>query len=400
MTDSILGETTMLMPSRSLLFLLAVTAGLSVASLYYIQPLLGGLTSAFQVSTQQVGSLPTLTQIGYALGMLLLNPLGDRYNRKKILLFKGIALVSALIITASAQQISTMMVASLLIGLTATLAQDIVPMAADLAPKEHRGHTVGTIMTGLLCGILLSRVLSGLIGEVFGWRTVFIFAAATVAVAVGTLYFVVNDNKPASQLNYGQLIFSITRLFIKHPSIRHATYTQGLLSLGFSAFWTTLSLMLKDSPLHLGSGVAGAFGLLGAFGAVLAPRFGRLIDQKGPLLISRIGCSFTVISFLILTITHFLSVSFSNQLIIIALATVIFDLGIQMSFISHQNLCYQSAPAALSRVNSVIIGVFIGMSLGSFCASYAYAHYGWSAVIIFCAVVSTLAFIVRMLSHK
>ncbi len=397
MTEMLLSQNVTSSLSKTLLLLLAITAGLAVASLYYTQPLLGNLMTDLSVSAKQIGSLPTLTQVGYAFGMLLLNPLGDRYNRRKLILFKGIALIASLMLTATAQGLSFLMFSSLFMGLTATLAQDVIPLAAGLAPQEKRGQIVGTVMTGLLCGILLSRVLSGSIGELFGWRTVFYSAAACVSVVIALLYVSTPDTTPTNQLKYHQLLISIGHLFAKHAPVRRATYVQALISAGFSAFWTTLALMLKDSPLHMGSSVAGIFGLLGAFGAVLAPKFGKLADKKGPLVVSRMGCVLTVSSFLIMLLANLFVGQFMVELAIIALATILFDLGVQMSFISHQTICYQTAQDALSRVNSILIfGVFIGMSSGSFIASYAYQYWGWSGVIGFSFIITTVALLMKL----
>ncbi|WP_157627273.1 MFS transporter, partial [Variovorax boronicumulans] len=165
----------------SLILLLAAGAGLSVASLYYAQPMLGVLGADIGASTRAVGFIPTLTQLGYALGILLLAPLGDRFDRRRIVLVKAGALCAALLVAGAAPSIGVLLASSLAIGLAATMAQDLVPAAATLAPDATRGKTVGTVMTGLLLGILLSRVVSGFVAEHFGWRAMFIAAAASIA---------------------------------------------------------------------------------------------------------------------------------------------------------------------------------------------------------------------------
>ncbi|NMK50421.1 MFS transporter, partial [Achromobacter sp. Bel] len=234
--------------SRGLVLLLAVGAGLSVASLYYSQPMLGVLGADIHASAETLGWIPTLTQLGYAFGILMLAPLGDRHDRKRIILIKAAVLSLALLSAAASPSIGVLLAASFVVGLSATLAQDIVPAAAHLAPAEARGKIVGTVMTGLLLGILLSRVVSGFVAEQFGWRAMFVAAAVTIvalgmALSRGLPRFV-----PSTQLAYRALLGSLATLWRQHPGLRRAALAQGLLSLGFSAFWSTLAVMLHGAP--------------------------------------------------------------------------------------------------------------------------------------------------------
>lgn len=401
MTDTLLTDTTEKPLSKILLVLMSIAAGLAVASLYYSQPLLSNLMNDLQVTSSEIGILPTLTQVGYAVGIFFLTPLGDRYNRRNIILFKGLALIISLLLTYWVHSLTLLMVASLLIGLTATLAQDIVPMAADLSTNNNRGYIVGTVMTGLLCGILLSRVLSGFIGELFGWRAVFLVAAVLVAIVVALLYIIAPNSKPKTTLNYLGLIRSIVDIVMKNRTVRNAAIVQGLVAMGFSAYWTTIALKLSDSSLHLGSSVAGVFGLLGALGALLAPKFGKLTDKKGGLYVSRIGVAITALSFGVMLVTDWVSTSVLSGLILTAVATVFFDLGFQMSLIAHQNICYKAADQALSRVNAILlVGVFIGMSMGSLIASHLYSHFAWIGVVSFAVLTSLIALSIKMLMSE
>ncbi len=401
MTDMLLTGTTEKPLSKLLLIMMSIAAGLAVASLHYSQPLLGNLVNDLQVTSSEIGILPTLTQAGYAVGMLLLTPLGDRYNRRNIILLKGLALIASLLLTYWVHSFTLLMAASLLIGLTATLAQDIVPMAAELSTNKNRGYIVGTVMTGLLCGILLSRVLSGFIGEIFGWRTVFLVAAVLVAIVVALLYKIAPDSKPKTTLSYPALIRSIVDIVMRNRTVRYAAIVQGLLAMGFSAYWTTIALKLSDSSLHLGSSVAGVFGLLGALGALLAPKFGKLTDKKGGLYVSRIGAAITALSFAAMLVSDWLSASVFVGIILTAIATVFFDLGFQMSLIAHQNICYKAVEQALSRVNAILlVGVFIGMSIGSFIASHLYSHFAWIGVVSFAVLTSLIALSIKMLMSE
>jgi predicted MFS family arabinose efflux permease len=380
--------------SSSLTFLLAGGTGLTVAALYYSQPTLGVLAGDLHASPRQIGWIPTLTQLGYALGLLLLAPLGDRFDRRNIILLKSAILCAALLLTGFAPGLSVLLVASLLVGLFATVAQDIVPAAATLAPAAERGKAVGTVMTGLLMGILLSRVVSGFVAENFGWRSVFIAAAASVALlgvvlAKGLPRFAPTTSKP-----YPELLKSLAHLWVEYPKLRQAAFAQGLLALGFSAFWSTLAVMLHAAPFHLGSAAAGSFGLAGAAGALAAPYAGRLSDSHGPGWVTRIAAGVTVVSFAAMFLMPLLPVH--GQLVLLALATVGFDLGVQASLISHQTIVYGIAPEARSRLNAILMtSVFIGMAAGGLLGAQALAAWGWSGVVGLATLASLGALAVR-----
>jgi predicted MFS family arabinose efflux permease len=215
--------------SASLVLLLSAAAGLAVASLYYAQPMLGVLAGSLDATPQQIGWVPTLTQLGYALGLLLLAPLGDRFDRRRIILLKTALLFVALLSAAAAPGIGMLLAASLLIGLAATLAQDIVPAAATLAPQADRGRIVGTVMTGLLLGVLLSRVVSGATAEFFGWRTMFVAAAVAIALLGVALWRGLPAFAPTTRLPYGALLGSLVQLWRRHPALRRATLAQAAL---------------------------------------------------------------------------------------------------------------------------------------------------------------------------
>lgn len=378
-----------------LVLLLASGAGLAVASIYYSQPMLGELAADMGASTSTVGLVPTLTQLGYALGILLLAPLGDRYDRRRIILLKATALVAALLAAAAAPSMAVLLAASLVIGLVATLAQDIVPAAATLAPDAHRGKVVGTVMTGLLLGILLSRVVSGFVAEQFGWRTMFVLAAASIAVIGVAVWRALPRFQPTTQLPYGALLGSLWQLWMRHAPLRRAALAQGLLSVGFSAFWSTLAVMLHDAPFHLGSAAAGAFGLAGAAGALAAPVAGRLSDRHGPERVTRLGAGLVVVAFAAMALGPLLTPH--AQLLLLAVGAIGFDLGAQATLIAHQTIVYGIDPAARSRLNAVLfVGMFIGMASGAALGSLLLAHGGWIAVVLLATTSALAALAVRL----
>lgn len=376
--------------SRPLVLLLASGAGLSVAGLYYAQPMLGGLAEQFQASSAEIGLVPTLTQLGYAAGILLLAPLGDRYDRRRIILGKSLVLMLALALAALAPQLWVLWLASALIGLSATLAQDLVPAAATLAPDSQRGKTVGTVMTGLLLGILLSRVVSGALAQQLGWRAVFGVAALSIALLSWLLWRGLPRFAPSTSLSYGALLASLGQLWRRHRELRRAALAQGLLAVGFSAFWSTLALMLHQPPLNLGSAAAGAFGLAGAAGALAAPLAGSLADKRGPQRVIRLGASLVLVSFLAMAVGP-------QSLWLVAGAALLFDLGFQACLVSHQSIVYGIEPAARSRLNAVLIGaMFIGMSLGAWLGGLAMGQAGWRGVCALAAASAAAALVLRL----
>ncbi|MGR9584729.1 MFS transporter [Pandoraea sputorum] len=381
--------------SARLILLLATGTGLTVASLYYAQPMLGIMTDDIHAANTTVGWVPTLTQLGYALGILLLVPMGDIIDRRRIVLVKGAILTLALLLAAFAPGIGTLLVASLAIGLTATMAQDIVPAAATLAPESIRGRVVGTVMTGLLLGILLSRVVSGFVAQNFGWRAMYVVAAISVAGFGVVAWRSLPSFHPTTQMSYRQLIGSVASLWRRHPALRRAAFAQGLLSVGFSAFWSTLAVMLHEAPFHLGAAAAGAFGLAGAAGALGAPIAGRIADKKGPQIVTRLGAGLVAVSFAAMLFAPLLSPH--AQLWLIGLGAIGFDLGVQVALISHQTIVYGIEPPARSRLNAVLfVCVFIGMSLGSVLGSQALAHWGWTGVASLAMLSALGALAVRM----
>ncbi|WP_323395307.1 MFS transporter [Myxococcus guangdongensis] len=381
--------------SRGLRLLLAASAGFSVASLYYSQPMLGVMGSSIGASDTAVGLLPTLTQLGYALGILLLTPLGDRFDRRRIILVKVGLLAVALLLSGLAPAIGPLLVVSFVVGLTATVAQDIVPAAATLAPEKERGGVVGTVMTGLLLGILLSRVVSGVVAEQLGWRAMYLMAAGSVGVMGAVVWRGLPAFRPASTLSYGALLGSLVGLWRRYGALRRAALAQGLLSVGFSAFWSTLAVMLHGAPFHLGSAAAGAFGLAGAAGALGAPIAGRVSDRFGPEVVTRLGAGLTAVAFAAMFASPWLQPD--ARLWLFGASAIGFDLGVQMTLVAHQTMVFGIDPAARSRLNAVLfVCVFIGMSLGAVSGSLVLAGWGWGAVTLLATVSALVALVVRL----
>jgi predicted MFS family arabinose efflux permease len=381
--------------SGGLILLLGAGAGLAAASLYYSQPMLGLLADDLGLDTRSIGYMPTLTQLGYATGLALLAPLGDRHDRRRIILVKAVLLVLALLMLAGAGSLAGLLAASLAIGLTATVAQDFVPAAATLAPLEQRGRAVGTVMTGLLLGILLSRVVAGFVAEHWGWRTVFVAASLGVAAIAFVARLRLPSFKPTTALSYRALLASLPTLWRRHPALRRAALAQGLLSVGFSAFWSTLAVLLHGAPFHLGSSAAGAFGIAGAAGALAAPLAGRIADRRGPELVTRLGAGLAALSFALMAALPWLPTPLA--LALLGVTAVGFDMGVQASLIGHQSIVYGLEPEARSRLNAVLfVVVFIGMAGGAALGAVLLAGLGWAGVTALATASALAALAVRL----
>ncbi|WP_436872999.1 MFS transporter [Kosakonia sacchari] len=380
------------------IFALALGAGFSVAAIYYSQPLLPLMGSDLHLTVNGMGLVPTLTQAGYALGILFLLPLGDRHDRRRLILVKSAALALLLLACSMTSHLPSLLVVSLLLGMAATMAQDIVPAAAILAPEGRQGKMVGTVMTGLLLGILLSRTVSGFVGAAFGWRIMYQLAAVSIALIGVLMWSVLPRFATHSTLSYPALMKSMAHLWQRYPALRRAAFAQGFLSIAFSAFWSTLALMLLEK-YQLGSAVAGTFGIAGAAGALAAPLAGGLADKVGAEKVTQLGAGLVTVSFALMFLLPVLPPH--GQLALIALSAVGFDLGLQSSLVAHQNLVYGLEPQARGRLNALLFtGVFIGMALGSALGSKLYSVASWQGVVMLATVSGLVALLIRLFDAR
>jgi predicted MFS family arabinose efflux permease len=384
--------------ANGIFFALALGAGFSVAAIYYSQPLLPLMGSDLHLTINGMGLVPTLTQAGYALGILFLLPLGDRHDRRRLIVVKSAALAVLLLACSLTSHLPSLLIVSLLIGMAATMAQDIVPAAAILAPAGKQGKMVGTVMTGLLLGILLSRTVSGFVGAAFGWRVMYQLAAVSIALIGILMWSVLPRFATHSTLSYPALMHSMAHLWQRYPTLRRAAMAQGFLSIAFSAFWSTLALMLLEH-YQLGSAVAGTFGIAGAAGALAAPLAGGLADKVGAERVTQLGAGLVTISFALMFLLPALPPH--GQLALIALSAVGFDLGLQSSLVAHQNLVYSLEPQARGRLNALLFtGVFIGMALGSALGSKLYAIASWQGVAVLASVAGLIALLIRLFDAR
>lgn len=378
---------------KNVLFM-AVATGLIVANLYYCQPLIVLIANEFNIPNADAGTITYLTQAGYAIGLFFMVPLGDKIERKSQILMTTFATVIALIIAATAKSFLILEIASLLIGITSIVPQLILPLAASLSEPSQRGKVVGTIMSGLLVGILLSRTLSGFIGEVLGWRAMFWIASGLCLL----LFFIIQKqfpyNKPEFKGSYGQLIASLFSLIKEQPLLREATLINVFSFAQFGAFWTTMVLLLSAEPFSFNSATIGLFGIVGASGALAAPLVGKLGDKGGSRIAVGYGCAFIALSFLIFY--------FSAQSVIgIIIGIVLIDIGLQGVHISNQTRVYSILPEARNRMNTVFMSFsFLGTAAGSAYGLFLWELGGWHAVTLGCLLLSALAFVVYGMTYK
>lgn len=373
---------------QSLLWIMAIASGLAVANLYYNQPLLADMATSFGISRDKAGYISTFTQIGYALGMLLFVPLGDIRERRKLISTLLILVTISLLGAAASTHIVWMYIASFAIGLTTVVPQILVPFSAQLATPEQRGKVIGTVMSGLLFGILLARTISGLIGGTWGWRWMYGIAAIMMFVLFLVLRRKLPHVEPLMKSTYSELLISMGGLIRQYAVLREGALIGALNFASFSVFWTSLSFYLEGEPYHYSSQIAGLFGLVGVVGALGAPIVGRIADRIQPKWIIGAMIVVTLISFAFFG-------WLGGTLIGLMIGIVLLDLGVQGAQVSNQARIYALNDSARSRLNTVLmVSTFVGGAIGSSVSSYMWKIGGWSAVSLSGGVFMLLSLIV------
>ncbi|MGP7818029.1 MFS transporter [Niallia sp. 01092] len=372
-----------------LILAMAIACGLTVANLYYIQPLLSDIAKTFNVSEISVGSAAMLTQIGYAVGMIFILPLGDIRERRNLITVVFLFSILSLTSMFFSQNIWMLMISSFAVGFTSIIPQLLIPLAAQLSDPKERGRIIGTVMSGLLIGILVSRSFSGILGEYLGWRIVYIIAAMMMIILMIALRKLIPVSKPVSNLQYMELLKSMIQLIKTESVLREASINGALMFAAFSAFWTSLIFLLESSHYNMGSQAAGLFGLIGISGALAAPLVGRMADKKGSRFVIGISVIVVIISYL-----FFLLFGFTVLGLIVGITLL--DLGVQSSNISNQTRVHSLNEEMRNRINTIyMVSFFLGGALGSFLGSYSYAHFGWYGVCSFGIATQILAVIVH-----
>lgn len=359
---------------HGLVWLMAAASGLTAANLYYNQPLLGDIGRELGGLGSGLGWVPTLTQVGYAAGMLLIVPLGDSLERRRVIVTMTGLVSLALVGVALAPSLGWMVAASFAVGITTVVPQLLVPFAAHLAPAAQRGRVVGTVMSGLLIGILLSRTAAGFVGTHLGWRAIFWIGAALMLVLAVVLRLALPSQPAAAEMSYVALLRSLGGLVREEPLLRLHSLLGALTFGAFGAFWATLALYLQSLPEHYGPQTAGLFGVVGVVGAAAAPLVGRYADVRGDRKINLLAISVLLGSFVVLSLL-------GRWLWGIALCVILLDLGAQANHISNQTRVFGLRPEARSRLNTVyMVSYFVGGAAGSWLGTSAWVRFGWAGV--------------------
>ncbi|MDI7861935.1 MFS transporter [Rhizobiaceae bacterium n13] len=377
---------------RPALLAMAAASGIAVANIYYNQPMLGIIEHEFR-HPAVIGLVPTATQLGYALGLFFLLPLGDIVHRRKLIVGQFVILAVALALAAVAPGAWSLVGASLMVGASATVAQQIVPFAASLAPPEKRGSTIGTVMAGVLSGILFSRTLSGFVGEHAGWREMFWIGVPLALGAAILAAFLLPDHRPASRMRYHTAIGSLAHLWRRERSLRTAALMHAALFASFTAFWTILALYLQTPHFGLGADIAGLFGIIGAVGIFAAPLAGRIADRRGPDFVIWLGALLTLAAWAVFALW--------SSLAALVIGVILLDFGIQSALVSNQHIVYALDPDARSRLNTVFMtAMFLGGAGGAALATAAWSHAGWLGVSGLGALLAMIALAVRLFDHR
>lgn len=379
----------------SLMWMMAVMAGVSVANLYYCQPLLNMIRHDIQLSEFQVNLMPVCTQVGYALGLLTIIPMGDLYNRRKTMMGCALILTTSLLCISTASNIYLLLVASFVTGFFSVIPQMFMPFALLYSRPEEKERKVGMILSGLLTGILGSRVASGYIGHLLGWRSVYIVAAVVLVAMAGLVYSNFPDVKPTYKGRYIQLLKSIRTLAVKYPRSLLYSVRSGFAFGSFLGLWGCLAFRMKEAPFFVGSDVVGLLGICGIAGALTASNVGKYIPRFGIERINTLGLMLQLLAWVILGLFH-------NSYAGIILSIVIIDIGMQCIQLCNQSATMKLCPEASSRMNTIyMVTYFIGGSLGTFFAGTFWSLYGWMGTVasgILMLVFSVLSiFVIRKL---
>lgn len=369
-----MSDRTGMTPARTLLF--AIAGGAAVGNLYWAQPLLDEIARTLDTSVSLAGLLVTLTQVGYAVGILLVVPLGDVLDRRRLIPGVLVASAVALLFAAVAPSFAVLLAALALVGLTTVAGQLLIPLAGDLADPAARGRVVGTIASGVLTGILVSRTVSGLVADAFGWRAIYVVAAVAALVFAVLLRRAVPELERRDRVPYPALIASVFRAVAEHRAVRVTLVISATVFAVFTMFWTALTFLLSAEPFGYSTSAIGLVGLAGLAGAVAAQRVGRLHDRGVSVPVTGAAIAVVLVSLVVAGLG-------ARSIVVVLVAVVLLDVGVQAANVLNQTRLFAIDPAARSRLNTAFVtGNFIGGAIGSALASVLWRIGGWTAVTV------------------
>ncbi|WP_010495320.1 MFS transporter [Paenibacillus elgii] len=381
--------------SRSVALLFAVACGLAVANVYYAQPLLDAMASELGIDRAAVGIVITVTQIFYALGLLMLVPLGDLVNRRKLIVGQMLLSVLAVIAVGTASTAAVLLAGMGAVGLLAVVTQALVAYASTLAAPVERGRIVGLVTSGVVIGILLARTVAGTLTDLAGWRSVYFVSAGLTVLMAGLLFRVLpREDHGKVPMRYPQLLRSVFALFVQEPVLRIRGILALLIFASFSVLWTSLVLPLSSPPLSLSHTAIGSFGLVGVAGALAAARAGRLADRSLGQRTTGIALTLLLVSWLPISMTE-------SSLWALIAGVVLLDLAVQAVHVTNQSMIYNVRPEARSRLaGAYMIFYSIGSAVGSISSTLMYARAGWTGVCLLGAAISGLALLFWGLTRR
>lgn len=395
MSSSIIGSKPEGAPGiqRRLVFLLAITAGVAVASNYYAQPLLATIAHHLNVSRRTISLLVTASQIGYALGLAAVVPLGDLLERRRLI--TGLLSVSAigLLTAAYSPNLAVLAAASLIVGVTSVVAQIAVPLAASLAAEHERGLVVGTVMSGLLIGMLSARTFAGFVADFLGWRAIYVLAALLVFALVCVLRHELPESRENGVSSYAQLMKTVWQLMREERVLQYRSIYGACVFAAFSAFWTTAAFLLSSPPYQFTTKVIGLFGLVAISGVIASPVAGRLADRG--------YARFLTAGFLLCTLVSWIPIALgAHNLAALVFGIILMDFGVHGMQITNQSEIYRLNPGARSRLTTAYMTTyFIGGAIGSQTGAIMYERFGWTGVCSAGAGFVTAA-LIALLSNK
>ena len=378
----------------SLLWTLAIIAGISVANLYYNQPLLNRISRDLQTSEFTANLIAMITQIGYAIGLLFIIPLGDLFKRKTIILINFTVLVVSLLTIALTPYINLILFASLLTGICSVMPQIFIPIAAQFSTPKTKGRNVGMIVSGLLTGILASRVVSGIVGEYLGWRFIFFVAAGMMVICLIIIMRVLPDMPCNFKGKYSDLMKSLFSLVIEYPQLRISSLRAGIAFGSFLALWTSLAFKMGQAPFFAGNNIVGLLGLCGIAGALTASYIGKYVHVLGVKRLNYIGCGLIFVAWFSL---------YFGQDSYVGIITGIFiiDIGMQCIQLSNQTTIFALNPKAANRINTIFMTTyFIGGSVGTFLAGTFWHWFGWQGVVGTGIALTACSFMINIFAKR
>lgn len=374
-----------------LLWMLAILSGVSVANLYYSQPLLGQMAEELHINEFTVNLIPMVTQIGYAAGLLFIIPLGDLAKRRNIVLTCLSVLIVALIAMGSAQSFGVLAVAACVTGICSVVPQIFMPLASQYSTPEKKSQNVGIVLSGLLTGILASRAISGLVGAWFGWRTVYFMAAVLILAAIAVILTAFPNIPTNFSGRYSELMKSLLTLFREYADLRLAALRAAICFGSFLGMWSCLTFKMSGAPFFADSGVIGLLSLCGITGALAATFLGKFIHRYGVYRFNLLGASLVILSWMVFAFGQ-------NHYATIILGIVLIDIGMQCIQLSNQSTAFSLNPKASSRINSLFMTCyFLGGAIGTFIAGTAWQYGGWNGV---CVAGAALALIVLLITLR